>query len=265
MARIRSVKPDSCTDERLADCSPTARLTFTYMQCFCDDGGVHPAKPRTLKAEVFPMDDFSAAQVAEWVAELLQAGLLGEFTGPDGESYWFVRDWFTLQKIEKPSLRYPQPPEQISAINRRPVADQSSNAPRTDVAEQSSNPRRTVSDDHPAEGREGREGKGVGDSSTSRRTPKRASSAKTSMPANFGVSDRVRAWAADKGFDKLDQHLEAFRGKAAARGYAYADWDAAFQEAIREDWAGLRSGSAPRNGLRGGNPQSADIFAGMER
>lgn len=41
MARIRSLKPELCTDERLADCSPTARLLFILMQPFCDDFGVH--------------------------------------------------------------------------------------------------------------------------------------------------------------------------------------------------------------------------------
>lgn len=32
--------------------------------------------------------------------------------------------------------------------------------------------------------------------------------------------------------------------KAKARGYAYADWDAALMEAIRQDWAGLRKAPA---------------------
>jgi hypothetical protein len=43
-----------------------------------------------------------------------------------------------------------------------------------------------------------------------------------------------------KGFSLLDEHLEAFKAKCAAKGYSYADWDAAFQEAVRQDWAGLR-------------------------
>lgn len=60
---------------------------------------------------------------------------------------------------------------------------------------------------------------------------------KTSLPADFSISDRVRSWAAEKGHGHLDQHLESFRNKALAKGYTYADWDMAFMEAIRENWA----------------------------
>lgn len=67
------------------------------------------------------------------------------------------------------------------------------------------------------------------------------------MPADFGVSDAVKAWAASKGYDRLDEHCEAFRNKASAKGYTYADWDKAFMEAVREDWAKLRGGG--RNGV----------------
>ena len=63
---------------------------------------------------------------------------------------------------------------------------------------------------------------------------------KTLIPESFVVSERVASWAAKKGFYLLDEHLEAFKAKCAANGYTYADWDAAFQEAVRQDWAGLR-------------------------
>lgn len=50
----------------------------------------------------------------------------------------------------------------------------------------------------------------------------------------------MRSWAAEKGFGRLDEHLEAFRAKARKSDLRYVDWDAAFEEAVREDWAGLR-------------------------
>lgn len=71
---------------------------------------------------------------------------------------------------------------------------------------------------------------------------------KTSIPDGFAISDRVRTWAGEQGFGNLDQHLEAFVGKALANGYRYADWDAAFRNAVRDDWAGLRSNGAARSG-----------------
>ena len=69
------------------------------------------------------------------------------------------------------------------------------------------------------------------------------SSRKTPMPVDFAVSPRVAAWAEGHGYDRLDEHLGVFRRKAAANGYRYADWDSAFMEAIREDWAKLRAGN----------------------
>lgn len=67
--------------------------------------------------------------------------------------------------------------------------------------------------------------------------PKRA---RTSVPEGFGVSDRVRAWAAQHRYDRLEAHLEHFVGYARANGKAYADWDQALMNAIRDDWARLR-------------------------
>lgn len=66
--------------------------------------------------------------------------------------------------------------------------------------------------------------------------PKRPKS-KKSIPKDFGISDGVKRWAKEKGFNNLETHLENFVMQATARGYQYADWDAAFKNAIRNDWA----------------------------
>ena len=63
---------------------------------------------------------------------------------------------------------------------------------------------------------------------------------KVPLPSDFAVSPRVSAWATEKGFDRLPDHLDAFRRKAEMNAYRYADWDLAFMEAVREDWAKLR-------------------------
>jgi len=71
-----------------------------------------------------------------------------------------------------------------------------------------------------------------------KRPPKKP---ETPMPENFGISEKVKVWALKHGFDRLDEHLEAFKRKVAMKGYTWVDWDAAFMEAIREDWAKLRN------------------------
>ena len=86
-------------------------------------------------------------------------------------------------------------------------------------------------------------------STARKRAPARAP--ETPLPDGFAISERVRLWAAEKGHDHLEQHLEHFIGKAAAKGYRYVDWDEAFMVAIRADWAGI-------NGARGSRGPPAD-------
>jgi hypothetical protein len=69
---------------------------------------------------------------------------------------------------------------------------------------------------------------------------RKRATAKHTLPDGFSVSPKVEAWAAKAGHGNLQAHLEAFVLKAAAKGYTYADWDAAFMSAIRSDWAGIR-------------------------
>lgn len=64
---------------------------------------------------------------------------------------------------------------------------------------------------------------------------------KTPLPENFCISERVRKWADEKGHRNLERHFENFVGACRARGYAYADWDEAFMNAIRNDWAKLNA------------------------
>jgi hypothetical protein len=231
MARLRTIKPEFWVSEQIAECSTSARLTFIGIWNFCDDGGVHPAKPRTLKAEIYPMDDVTVTQVEGWVDELLKAGLLAAFSSENGDAYWHVTGWERHQKIDRPTFKHPAPC-QISTTPRRAIAEDST-SPRSGVE---TNGVETSGDES--------SGGAVADATP---RPRRAS-AKSALPAGFSISEQVKAWATGKGFDRLDEHLEAFKTKAQAKGYTYADWDSAFMEAIRKDWAGIRSDQNTRQG-----------------
>lgn len=128
MARIRTIKPEFCVSEQLAECSTSARLLFVLMWMFCDDGGVHPASARTLKMECFPGDPFSVADVEGWVNELRRVRLLRTFKR-SGKEYWWVSGW-KHQKIDRPTYKYPGPLNKSdfvdpSTIDRRAVDDPS--------------------------------------------------------------------------------------------------------------------------------------------
>ena len=73
---------------------------------------------------------------------------------------------------------------------------------------------------------------------------KKPTSKKTPIPADFAISDSVRKWATEKGHTRLDEHFERFVGSCQAKGYLYADWDAALRNAITADWAKLATAQA---------------------
>lgn len=68
-------------------------------------------------------------------------------------------------------------------------------------------------------------------------TATRTKARKVPIPADFGISERVAKWAAEKGHTRIPERLEQFIGAAKARAYEYADWDEAFMAAVRDDWA----------------------------
>jgi hypothetical protein len=75
--------------------------------------------------------------------------------------------------------------------------------------------------------------------------PQKRSPAKTTLPDDFAISDAVRKWGRENGHADLEKHLENFKGVAKAKGYSYSDWDAAFQNAIRQNWAKLDKKARP--------------------
>lgn len=64
-----------------------------------------------------------------------------------------------------------------------------------------------------------------------------ASKRETVIPDHFSISENVKQWAKEKGFNNLDRHLEHFINTAKAKGYKYIDWDRAFMNAISSNWA----------------------------
>jgi hypothetical protein len=109
MPRSRMIRPEFWTSEQVLNCSPMARLLFIGLWNFSDDNGVHPVAYKKLKAEVFPTDDYSTKEIQSWVSELLQQGLLNEYTVTD-KTYWIVTGWKKHQTIKYPTSLYPEEP-----------------------------------------------------------------------------------------------------------------------------------------------------------
>lgn len=99
MARIRTIKPDFWTDERITECSVSARLLFIGMLNFADDNGNLPASPKKIKMQVFPADCFDCRPLID---ELITQGVLIEYS-VNGNKYWNIKGFKKHQKINRPS------------------------------------------------------------------------------------------------------------------------------------------------------------------
>lgn len=155
MPRIRTTKPEFWSSEQVFRCSRDARLLFIGLWNFCDDAGIIPASPLSLKAKVFPADELDESDIKSWIAALIQNDLLIEYI-TEGKTYWQVTGWKSHQRIDKPNYRYPQP------STSKDLADDSTNTPGR-VSEQSTPIRRSIDESsttNRASFTPGREGKG---------------------------------------------------------------------------------------------------------
>lgn len=186
MARIRTIKPDLCTSEMFAECSPNARLLFLLLFCHCDDNGIHPASFRKAKMEVFPSDSFTVDDIEAMINELLDNGLLIEYSIGENH-YWKVTGWQNkesdfYQKIDQPTYKYPLPDGEIPATKkRRRPAEQKSEDQRSDDG-YFDNVRRT---DGECSRRKGKEGKGISLLENTNVFPKSSPPLETEKNSNF--------------------------------------------------------------------------------
>ncbi len=107
MARIRTVKPEFWTDEKIVGMSPLARLFFIGLWNFVDDDGRAPYSPARLKMQILPAD---SADVSEILGEIRRNKLITVYE-VDGKEYFQVCGFTKHQKVDNRSKsKYPSPP-----------------------------------------------------------------------------------------------------------------------------------------------------------
>lgn len=130
MARIRSVHPELCRDDVLADVSAEAERTFIRLWPHLDDAGRAKDSPRLLKADLYPLHDHvSAEDVNRDLDELAAKGLVLRYE-VDGKRYLTAKPeaWATYQKPRHPSpSKLPAPSAGVvrppSDVGRPPEED----------------------------------------------------------------------------------------------------------------------------------------------
>jgi hypothetical protein len=108
MARIRSIKPDFWTDEKIVELSAFARLLFIGLWNFADDDGRMVYSPKKIKMQVFPADNLDISELFE---EIRRESLISVYV-VDGVEYLQIKNFALHQKIDKRTTsKYPTPPK----------------------------------------------------------------------------------------------------------------------------------------------------------
>jgi len=103
MARIRTIKPEFWTDEKIGALKRDVRLLFIGLLNLADDEGVLKAVPAFIKGQIFPYDDeLRNNTVKDWLDTLEKARMLIPFT-LNGESYYIIRTFKSHQTINRPT------------------------------------------------------------------------------------------------------------------------------------------------------------------
>lgn len=103
MARIRTIKPDYWTDEKIGNLKRDERLLFIGLWNIADDQGVFKASPGYVKGQIFPYDDdLRIETVKEWLTSIKEARLIVPFEY-NKESYYCIRTFGDHQLINRPS------------------------------------------------------------------------------------------------------------------------------------------------------------------
>jgi hypothetical protein len=118
MARIRTVKPEFWSDDKILNIPPLARLAFIGTFNFADDAGNIDRSSNQLKARIFPGD---MIEVEPLILDILGQGLMVEYE-VDGKKYLHIRNFDRHQRINRPSA--PTCPAFQGAITEDSVSPQ---------------------------------------------------------------------------------------------------------------------------------------------
>lgn len=223
----RLLREGILSSDRVDQLDYGAEVFYRRLMSKVDDYGLYDARIAILRATLYPLrvDRVREADISRWIAACEKAGLIALYQR-DGKPFLQMMDTRWSARSE---AKFPVPGEQLkTAVNG---CEQRLTGVPVVVVED------VVEDE-------------VGDAGDNAPRGRRKKKPQLiPLPESFGISDRVRKWAAERGHDKLRQRLEHFVSYAKRCGKCYADWDEAFMTAIREDWAKLGPRGPDQSGM----------------
>ena len=211
MAKMRGIKPETFTDDKILQISPLARWLFIGMWTqACDNGHIEDNLVQ-LKVRVLPMDN---CDMRELVDELLHAGLIIQHEG-----FLSIPNLSKHQKIDKRYLVLCQ----WCDHDKNSVFTESDKQTRNRAKQQ---PAHRVPTGHPTSAHRvpGVEGEGEGEGE---RDPQPKQSRKTRLPDTWEPTADHSKKAANKNLD-ITTEAEKFKNWALANDRKYVQWNRAF-------------------------------------
>lgn len=103
MGRIRTIKPEFWSDEKVGALKRDERLLFIGLLNLADDEGILKATPAFIKGQLFAYDeDLTIADVKGWLECLSSAKMLVPFEY-NSEKFFLIRTFKSHQKINRPT------------------------------------------------------------------------------------------------------------------------------------------------------------------
>ncbi len=242
--RARTLKPEILEDERTASLSHEAYRLFIGMLLVADDFGNLRANEKLLDAAVFWARE-TTTSVSDLTQETIDAGLVVPYT-VRGQRYLAIRTWQRHQRIDRPSKpKVPGPEEADKSVaeSSKSLEQQESQEHSRDTRETLARHSRMIRDSFALDriGEERKGGEEIRASASPDPTPEPAKPKPAKrrpnvgpMPADFAPD---AAWLDRVGvLPDLRPGLETkFRDLAAAKAWAYADWQAAWRNFINRE------------------------------
>lgn len=104
----RIIKESICVSEQIDEMDWFEEVFFYRLLVNCDDYGVMDARPKILKARLFPLRDVSLETIGDALETLVRIGLIRVYE-VDGRPYLQAIKWAEHQRVRDSKHKYPVP------------------------------------------------------------------------------------------------------------------------------------------------------------
>jgi hypothetical protein len=182
MARIRSIKPEIRTSEKVNSWPVEVRYFWIMLWGYVDDHGKGRDNAKLIVADTYPLDDDVTHKDVEGWLQILADSQVIERYEVGGSKYLIVRNWREHQKPSHPAKSVIPDPPQTSGDS-----PESSGNPPEDYASTPEAVEHSAANGSPEQGAESRE----------QRAGEQGRAAAHPIPRDFSLTPERRAWASE--------------------------------------------------------------------